>query len=202
MAWRLNGQIIETCSCNMLCPCWFGVQDLMIMDQGWCATAIAFRVRSGEFDGVDLSDRIVVCAIDFPGPTMFDGNGTARLYVDSGANADQRKQLGAIFTGQAGGPMAALAPLISTWLSAQSADISVSDEGDAIKIAVGDTGKVESLLLRDGGGQSFSLRGGGFVAGFNLQEVDLAPSRSSWSDPDLRQFNTKSGARSDFTWSA
>ena len=43
MAWRLTGQLVETCSCNMFCPCWFTVQELMIMDQGWCASAIAFR---------------------------------------------------------------------------------------------------------------------------------------------------------------
>jgi hypothetical protein len=43
MAWHLKGELIETCSCNMFCPCWFGVQELMIMDQGWCnATARLF----------------------------------------------------------------------------------------------------------------------------------------------------------------
>jgi hypothetical protein len=34
MAWKLSGELIETCSCNMLCPCWFGQADLMLMDQG------------------------------------------------------------------------------------------------------------------------------------------------------------------------
>ena len=24
MAWNLKGQMIESCSCNMFCPCWFG----------------------------------------------------------------------------------------------------------------------------------------------------------------------------------
>ena len=35
MAWNLRAQVIESCSCNMLCPCWFGVTDLMVMDRGW-----------------------------------------------------------------------------------------------------------------------------------------------------------------------
>ena len=87
MAWRLTGQLIETCSCNMFCPCWFTVQELMIMDQGWCASAIAFRTREGNSDGIALGGRTVVFAVDFPGPTMFDGNATARLYVDAAANA-------------------------------------------------------------------------------------------------------------------
>jgi hypothetical protein len=202
MAYRLSGQLIETCSCNMFCPCWFTVQELMIMDQGWCASAIAFRVRDGQSDGVDLSERTVVFAVDFPGPTLFDGNATARLYIDTGASAEQRRELEAIVSGQKGGPMAALAPLVSTWLPARSAQIDVADEGDTITVTVDDAGRMESRRLRDPQGEGFTLRGGGFVSGLGMEVVDLAPSGSSWTDPDLRQFDTKSGARGDFNWSA
>ncbi|MGH2561685.1 MAG: DUF1326 domain-containing protein [Thermomicrobiales bacterium] len=202
MAWRMTGQLIETCSCNMFCPCWFLVQELMVMDQGWCASALAFRVREGSSDGADLGGRTVVLALDWPGPTLFDGNGTARLYVDEGASAEQRRELEAILSGQKGGPMGALAPLITTWLPAQSATIDVADEGDAISVAVGDTGRVESRRLVDGEGHGFTMRGGGFITALGMEKVDLAPSASRWTDPDLRQFETKSGARGDFTWSA
>jgi len=202
MAWRLTGQMIETCSCNMFCPCWYAVQELMIMDQGWCASAITFRTREGDSDGVGLGGRTVVLAIDFPGPTLFDGNATARLYVDQGADADQRRELEAICSGQKGGPMAVIAGLVTKWLPARSAKIDVADEGDAITIAVGDAGRVESRRMRDPQGQGFTLRGGGFVTGFGMEEVELAPSGSRWTDPDLRQFETKSGARGEFTWSA
>jgi hypothetical protein len=202
MAWRLTGQLIETCSCNMFCPCWFTVHELMIMDQGWCASAIAFRTRDGNSDGIALGGRTVVLAVDFPGPTLFDGNATARLYVDDGANADQRRELEAICTGQKGGPMATIAPLISKWLPGRSAKIDVANEGDTITVTVGDVGRVESRRLRDPQGQGFTLRGGGFVTGLGMEEVDLSPSRSRWTDSDLRQFETKSGARGEFIWSA
>jgi hypothetical protein len=202
MAWRMTGQLIETCSCNMFCPCWFTVQELMIMDQGWCASAIAFRVREGSSDGIDLSGRSAVFAVDFPGPTLFDGNATARLYIDEQASPEQRRELEAIMSGQKGGPMAALAPLISTWLPARTAQIGVSDDGDTITVSVDGIGRVESRLLRDGQGQGFTLRGGGFVAALGMEEVDLAPSGSRWTDPDLRRFETKSGARGNFAWSA
>ena len=72
MAWNMTAQMIETCSCNMLCPCWYGVKELMVMDQGWCASAIAFRVANGNSDGVDCSKLDVVLGVDFPGPTLFD----------------------------------------------------------------------------------------------------------------------------------
>lgn len=203
MAWRLTGQLIESCSCNMFCPCWFTVQELMVMDQGWCASAIAFRTRDGSSDGVVLGGRTVVFAVDFPGPTLFDGKATARLYFDQGANAEQRRELEAIFTGQKGGPMATLAPLIAKWLPAQSAKIDVADEGDAIRVTVGSAGRVESKRLRDPEGQGFTLRGGGFVSALGMQEVELAPSGGGrWTDPELRRFETKSGARGEFTWSA
>jgi hypothetical protein len=155
----------------------------------------------GNSDGVALGGRTVVFAVDFPGPTLFDGNATARLYVDNGASADQRRELEAICSGQKGGPMAALAPLVSTWLPARSARIDVADDGDTITISVDDAGQVESRRLRDPQGQGFTLRGGGFVTALGMEEVDLSPSRSRWTDSDLRQFETKSGARGEFSWS-
>jgi hypothetical protein len=171
------------------------------MDQGWCAGAIAFRIRDGNSDRISLGGRNVVFAVDFPGPTMFDGNATARLYVDDGADAEQRRELEAICSGQKGGAMAAIAPLVAKWLPARSAKIDIADKGDAITITVGDAGRVESRRLRDPQGQGFTLRGGGFVSGLGMEEVDLAPSGSRWTDPDLRQFTTKSGARGAFSWS-
>ena len=171
------------------------------MDQGWCAGAFAFRTSTGDSDGITLGGRTVVFAVDFPGPTLFDGNATARLYVDDAASADQRRELEAICSGQKGGPMAAIAPLIANWLPARSANIDVADDGDAITLTVGDTGRVESRRLRDPQGQGFTLRGGGFVSALGMEEVDLAPSGSRWTDPDLRQFTTKSGARGAFSWS-
>ena len=110
MAWNLKGQMIESCSCNMFCPCWFGVQELMIMDQGWCASVIGFRIREGRSDGVALDGRKVVFTPDFPGPTLFDGNATARVFVDEGADEAQQRELEAIFQGRKGGPMENLAP--------------------------------------------------------------------------------------------
>src|SRR5438105_6674411 len=109
MAWRLSGQFVESCSCNMMCPCWYGVPELAVQDQGWCASAIAVRVREGDADGVRLDGQTVVLAVDFP-EVMFNGGGTGRLYLDDGASSEQRQALEGIFTGQRGGPMAAIAP--------------------------------------------------------------------------------------------
>jgi hypothetical protein len=203
MAWQLNGQLIESCSCNMFCPCWFGVQDLMIMDRGWCAGALALRVDEGDVDGVDLSGRTIVIAIHFPGPTLYDGNATARVFIDDGATDDQRRELEPILHGEKGGPMEVFGGLVESWLPTESASIDLREDGDAIAVGVGEMGDLKSQLLRDPDGQPFTLRGGGFVGGFGLEEAELAPSATQWNDPEmpLPSFETKSGARGAFAWS-
>jgi len=202
MAWSLKGQLYESCSCNMFCPCWFGVQELMIMDQGWCDSVLGFRVREGSSDGVALDDRQVLFGVHFPGPTLFDGEATARLFVDEGANDDQQRELEAIFQGQKGGPMALLASLVSTWLTTNKARIDVTENGDAVTISAQGAGDLRSRVLRDPEGTPFTLHGGGFVSGLGMEEAQLAPSATRWADPDMPQsFETKSGARGDFNWS-
>jgi hypothetical protein len=202
MAWQLRGQLIENCSCNMFCPCWFGVQELMIMDQGWCRGAIALRIEEGDADGVDLGGRTATLGVHFPGPTLFDGEATARVFVDDGASDEQREALEQIIHGTKGGPMEQIAPLVSSWLPTQSARIDIDESGETITIDVGEAGAVNSTLLRDPEGNAFSMTGGGFIAGFGLETAELAPSTSTWSDSDLPEgpVELKSGARGAFAW--
>jgi hypothetical protein len=197
MAWTLKGHMTENCSCNMFCPCWFAVQEYMIMDQGWCAGSLTFEIEEGQSDGVDLSGRTVTLLVDWPGPTLFDGNGTARVYLDDGASGEQARELTAIFQGEKGGTMEILAGLISKWLPVEKTSIRVSRDGDSVTANVGDVGQVSSKALRDDEGHGFTMRGGGFVSAFGMEEAELAPSAGTrWSDPDMpREFETKSGAR-------
>jgi hypothetical protein len=202
MAWNLKGQLIESCSCNMFCPCWFGVQDLMVMDQGWCGGVLGVRISEGSADGVALDGRTVVIGIDFPGPTLFDADATARVFIDDGADADQQRELEPIMQGSKGGAMENIAPLVSTWLPTKTAEIEVDDQGDSIAVTVNGTGALRSQLLRDPGGTAFTLRGGGFVSGLGMEVADLAPTSSEWADADMpKRFETKSGARGDIAWS-
>jgi hypothetical protein len=204
MAWQMRGQLIENCSCNVLCPCWFAAPEVTVMDRGWCAGAFALRVEEGDFDGVDLSGRTATIGVHFPGPTMFDGNGTARVYVDDAATDEQRAALEAIIQGQNGGPPERLAPLISTWLPTADTQIKVDHDGETITVDLGDAGSLISQPLRDPEGNGFTLHGGGFVGGMGLPEGDIAPSRGSVrSDSDFPETDVemKSGLRGAFSWS-
>jgi hypothetical protein len=197
MAWQLRAHMTENCSCNMFCPCWFGVQEYMLMDQGWCAGSLTFEIEEGESDGVDLAGRTVAVLVDWPGPTLFDGNGTARLFIDDDASDEQARELETIFQGQRGGTMEILAGLVSTWLPVERASIRTSKDGDIITASIGSVGQVSSKALRDGEGHGFTISGGGFVGAFGMEEAELAPSDGTrWSDPDMpREFEARSGAR-------
>jgi len=204
MAWNLTAEFTETCSCNMLCPCWYGVQELMVMDQGWCASAWLLRVQQGSADGIDLSGRTLAIALDFPGPTLYDGNGTARLYVDDAASTDQRRELEAIFQGTKGGPMEILAGLVTKWLPTRAAKIDFQEQGGTLTATVAGFGQMKSQRLTNEAGQPTTMQNTGFTTALQLdnQAAQLAPSGGThWSDPDMpRQFETKSGAVAKFTW--
>ena len=203
MSWSLRGNLTENCSCNMFCPCWFAVKDYMVMDQGWCAGSMVIEIQDGKSDGVDLAGRTVVILVDFPGPTMFDGQGTARVFVDEGANGDQVRELGAIFQGQKGGAFALLGSLISKWLPLSKTSIQVQRKGDVVTATVGSVGQVSSRAMRDEHGDGFTMTGGGFIGAFGMEKAELAPSKGTrWSDSEMpRTFETKSGARGAVTMS-
>ena len=100
--------------------------------------------------------------------------------------------------------MEGLAPLVATWLPTKQTSISIEEEGDTISVTVDGAGRMRSNRLRDSGGNTFTLRGGGFIAGFGLDEtqLELAPTGADWADEEMpRRFETKSGARGRFLWS-
>ena len=100
MAWQLQGEWIESCSCDMFCACNWGPQGKA--SRGWCSAAIGLAIRQGNSDGVDLSNVRVVLAADFPGNFNL-GNGVGRVYLDEGMSDEQRQELEAIISGQKGG---------------------------------------------------------------------------------------------------
>lgn len=204
MAWALSGELVETCSCNMLCPCWYGVKELMRMDRGWCASPILFRIQGGHSDGVDLSGRTVVFAGFYPGPTLYDGNGTARVYLDDAASSDQQRELEAIMLGKKGGPMGVVASLVSKFLPTQTAKIDVQEENGTITAKIGEVGQLKSQRLKNEAGQQMTMHNAGFAVLFQLenQMAELAPSEGTrWADPDLpEQWDSLSGAVGKFSW--
>ena len=133
---------------------------------------------------------------DFPGPTLFDGNATARVFVDEGADEAQQRELEAIFQGRKG--------RADGESRAPGRDLAAHQEGEHRHRGGrrddhglgGGRREMRSQLLRDPQGNAFTLRGGGFVSGLGLEEANLAPTSAGWADPEMpKRFETKSGAR-------
>jgi predicted metal-binding membrane protein len=98
-------------------------------------------------DDVNLGGLTLALALFFPGPTPYDGNATARLYVEEGAITAQRSALKPIMQGQRGGPMQIPAGLITTWLPTQTAPITVQEANGSIQATVGTVGQIHSRRL-------------------------------------------------------
>ena len=204
MPWKLTGELIETCSCNMLCPCWFGQAELMLMDQGYCGTTLLLRIREGSYNGVDISGQNAIANLHFPGPTLFDGDGTGRVYVDVGASDEQASALEAILQGGSGGGMEVPASLLSSWLPTKRAAISVSESDGSVSASIDGIGELSSKRLVNELGKTMSLHNSVFsmAFGFNDHIGDLAPSDgTAWQDPDMpTAWQGRSGVVGQVSW--
>ena len=135
MAWRLDGTYFESCSCDMLCPCtWSAFTAKATFDR--CRVLLAYHVGSGEIDGVDVSGLSFALFLDTP-PVMAEGNWRAGIYLDDAASDRQAERLGAVLSGQLGGPPAMLAPLIGEMLGVEKAPITYREDGRGHHVQIG-----------------------------------------------------------------
>ena len=164
---------------------------------------IGFRIREGRSDGVALDGRKVVFTPDFPGPTLFDGNATARVFVDEGADEAQQRETEAIFQGRKGGPMENLAPLVATWLPTKKARIGIEEEGETITVSVAGAGEIGSQLLRDPQGNAFNVAGRWVRERTGPGGGQPRADERRWADPGTcPRASKRSPARGGiFTWS-
>lgn len=141
MAWNLEGTYIENCNCDVVCPC--GASGFAApADYDRCTAVLAWHIDSGEVDGTDMSDRSVVLVLDSP-QQMSEGNWRVGVFMDNRASDEQAEKLGGIFSGQMGGPLANVVPLISENLGMEVASIEHIDDGHRHRVKVGDAIDVE-----------------------------------------------------------
>lgn len=145
MAWRLQGSYFESCSCETPCPC---VASLALgADLDYCGVLLAFNVKSGDVEGVDVGG--VGCAIVVDSPkVMSDGGWKVGLYIADAASDEQADALARVYSGGLGGPPAALAPLLGEFLGVERAPIDFHEDGltHAVKIGGAVDIEIEDLV--------------------------------------------------------
>jgi hypothetical protein len=135
MSWKLEGSYFETCSCTVVCPCTASLAFGATYDR--CKVVLVFHVKDGEVDGTDVSGLTVAAVADTP-KVMTDGNWRLGVFIDAAASDEQAQKLGAVFSGQLGGPMEALGPLVGEPLGVERAPIEVREDGLKHSVRIGD----------------------------------------------------------------
>ncbi len=135
MSWNLKGSYVETCSCELMCPCNMSFDHGATYD--FCRVTLVFSIREGEVEGTDIGGLNVAAIADTP-KVMTEGNWKLGVFVDENATDEQADKLVKVFTGQLGGPMAALAPLVGEVLGVERVAIEVEDDGLRHSVRIGE----------------------------------------------------------------
>lgn len=133
-SWHMRGDYFESCSCEYLCPCIY--TNLAAQPtEGACTAVLAFHIDQGRYGDTVLDDLNFVVAAQSPGK-MAEGNWTVGLILDERADTAQQQAITAIASGQAGGPMAALAPLIGQFMGAETKPIHYQQNGQSRSVTI------------------------------------------------------------------
>ena len=134
-SWQVSGQYYETCSCDFVCPCIPG-QLAVKPTKGSCTFVMTYQVEKGRFGDIVL-DGLTFILLAFTPAEMGKGDWSVGVIADERASAEQRDAIVAIASGQAGGPIAALGPLVGKFLGVTTAAIRVDRDGPKWSVKAG-----------------------------------------------------------------
>jgi hypothetical protein len=140
MPWNLEGSYFESCSCDTPCPCTVSLS--FGADQDFCRVVLVFNIKSGDVDGVDVGGLGAAMFCDTP-KQMTEGNWTVGLWLDDKASDEQAEALGKVFSGELGGPPAALAPLLGDFRGVERAPFEFEEEGLRHSVKICDVAVVD-----------------------------------------------------------
>ena len=134
VAWQVTGDYFETCSCAYLCPC---ITSNMAAppSNGECFVALAFHIDQGRYGGMALDGLNFAVIAHTPG-AMAEGHWSVGVIVDERGTQEQRDALAGIASGQAGGPMSALGPLVERVLGVEARPITYKKDGTKRSLSI------------------------------------------------------------------
>lgn len=134
MAYRIEGRLLEVCTCKAICPCWIGDDP----DGGTCDGTLAWHIDKGEIGGTDVSGLTFGMLAHIPG-NVLKGNWRALAFVDDRASKAQEEALLSVFTGQLGGPIADLAQLVGEVVGVERVGIEFDVQEGSGRLRIGNT---------------------------------------------------------------
>jgi hypothetical protein len=200
MSWSLKGSYVETCSCELMCPCNLSFDHGATYD--FCRVTLVFAIHEGEIDGTAIGGRTVAVIADTP-KVMTEGNWRLGVFIDDEASDEQADKLVQVFSGQLGGPMSALTPLVGEILGVERARIEVIDDGLRHSVRVGEVIDFEIEDVVPFGvetGEPVRFDGMFHPVGSDLT---MAEAKRSQIDAFGISYEGKTGlSKSEFSWAA
>jgi len=196
--WQVEGSYFEACSCMVACPCVFTSPPT----EGDCTALLAWHIDSGAYTDIRLDGLNVVLAAYAPG-NMLDGKWQVALYLDERASAPQQDALGKIFSGQVGGHLANLVPLIGEVLGVRSAAIEYKAEGRGRSMRIPSVAAAEIEALAGQDGAEVTISNHPFAAVPGYPAVVAKSKAASFQDYGLKlDVSDRNGFYSPFAYQA
>jgi hypothetical protein len=151
MAYQLDGQLLEVCNCNVLCPCWIGEDP----DNGSCLAMQAYHIERGMINGVDVSGQTIAEATFVPG-NVLKGNIRGVFFIDNQTSAEQEEVLKQAWSGALGGPLLEMSQLFSE-IQWERAPITFTVEKGKGTLKIGSVAEAEMEPYRGPDGQPTTL---------------------------------------------
>ena len=143
--WFFDADYLQSCNCDYGCPCEFSAPP----SRGFCEGLCVWQIERGEHDGLALNGLGLGLAVKWPG-AIHEGNGTALVFVDEKASAEQRDALLEIASGKAGGlPFEILATTLNTMLEPRFMPFDFHIDGLNSSVSVGDELRIALEPIRN-----------------------------------------------------
>lgn len=197
MTWKMNGTYFETCNCDVICPCtWSGFVQDATHDR--CKVVLTYHIDDGNVDGIDVSGLSFAVVADTP-KNMATPGWRLGVCIDDNASEDQAGAIGQIVSGERGGPMAALAPLVGEMLGVERVPIRYESENGKHRSRIGATTdlQVEDLHIADSP-EPVQLRN--IVSHPSNSTLTVSPASHATADIFGVTFEGASGFSAPFHW--
>lgn len=148
--WRLEGDYVESCNCDVVCPCLINGLSNSALPATYrhCDLLLGYRVTGGHYGDTDLTGCKWACGIYSPGPLMTVPNWSIAYYFDDEMSDEQYEALRKIVMGEAGGPNVHHRAVCSELLGVVRTKIDVEVSDKRMYCKVGEIGEVEVIAMK------------------------------------------------------
>lgn len=196
--WQVRGTYLEACTCLPVCPCNFTSAPT----EGECKVVVAWHIDEGNYGATDLAGLNVAFFAYAPGH-MMETKWRVALYTDDRASPQQAEALGKIFSGQEGGHLSALAPLIGEVLGVKAVPIEYHGEGTRRSVRVGNVAEADIEALSGQGDRLVEVHNVPFTVVPDQPMVVAKASRYRYDDYGLSvDISGRNGYYSPFAYQA